>query len=86
VLAVTTTGWWVIGAVLAGVVVLAAAALLLAIIGLGRRIVRQAGEIIVALDGTRENTAPLFDVTRANFALDRIARQLRAVREDLEAR
>ncbi len=85
-LAVSTTGWWVIGFVLAGAVVLVAAGLLLAIIGLGRRIVRQAEEIVAALDGARANTAPLFDVTRTNLALDQIARQLRAVREELEAR
>lgn len=85
-LAVSTTGWWVIGFVLGSVVVLLAAALLLTIIALGRRIVRQAGEIVVALDGARANTAPLFDVTRTNLALDRITRDLRVVREELEAR
>jgi hypothetical protein len=72
-------GWW-IGWAVALVVILLAAALLLAIIGLGRRIVRQADDITAALDGTRENTTPLFDVTRTNFAIDRIARDLRVVR------
>jgi hypothetical protein len=71
---------WVIGWVLGGVVVVIAAALLLIIIGLGRRIVRQADDITAALDGGREHTAPLFDVAKTNFAFDRIARGLRAVR------
>ena len=53
---------------------------------LGRRIVRQAGDIVVALDGARENTTALFDVTRTNVALDRITRDLATVRERLEAR
>jgi hypothetical protein len=72
-------GWW-IGWGVALVVILLAAALLLAIIGLGRRIVRQADDITAALDGTREHTTALFDLTRTNFAIDRIARDLRAVR------
>ena len=72
-------GWW-IGWSVALVVILLAAGLLLAIIALGRRIVRQADDITAALDGTREHTTPLFDVTHTNFAIDRIARDLRAVR------
>ena len=84
-LAVSTTTWWVIGWVLGAAVVLVAALLLLAIIALGRRIVRQAGEIVEALDGAREHTTPLFDVTRTNLAVDRITRNLRTVREGLEA-
>jgi hypothetical protein len=72
-------GWW-IGWAVALVVTLLAAALLLAIIGLGRRIVRQADDITAALDGTREHTTALFDLTRTNFAIDRIARDLRVVR------
>jgi hypothetical protein len=74
-----STGWivgWIVGAL----VVLVAAALILIIIGLGRRIVRQADEITAALDGTRRNTAPLFEVKRTNLALDRVTRGLRNVR------
>ena len=85
-LAVSTTAWWVIGWVVGVAVVLVAAVLLLVIIALGRRIVRQAGDIVVALDGARENTTALFDVTRTNLALDRITRDLATVRERLEAR
>jgi hypothetical protein len=83
VLAVSTTAWWAIGYAVGVVVVVAVASLLLAIIVLGRRIARQAGEIVAALDGARANTTPLFDVTRSNLALDRITRSLRAVREGL---
>jgi hypothetical protein len=62
------------------VVILIAATLLLTIIALGRRIVRQADDITAAIDGARENTGPLFDVTATNSAIDRITRGLRAVR------
>ena len=79
-IAVSTTGWWAIGLALGGAVVLVAAALLLTIIALARRIVRQANEIVAALEGARENTNPLFDVTRTNLALDRVTRGLQAAR------
>jgi len=82
--AVSTTTWWLIGWALALVVVLIAATLLLTIIFLGRRIVRQATAIVTALDGARENTNALYDVTRTNLAIDRITRDLRTVRESLE--
>jgi hypothetical protein len=78
-LVAVATGWitgWIIGVV----VVLLAAGLLLAIIGLGRRISRQADEITEALDGARRNTEALYDVTRTNLAIDRITRGLRRVR------
>jgi hypothetical protein len=79
VLLAVATGW-VIGWIIGVVVVLLAAGLLLAIIGLGRRITRQAHDITAALDGGRANTDALFDVTRTNLAIDRIARGLRRVR------
>ena len=72
-------GWW-IGWAVALVVVLLAAGLLLTVIALGRRVAGQADDITAALDGARENTAPLFDVTRTNLAVDRITRGLRGVR------
>lgn len=77
----STTGWWILGYAIAGAVVVVAAGLLLAIIALGRRIVRQAGDIAHALDGTRENTNAMFDVAAVNHNLDRIARGLQAARE-----
>lgn len=79
-LALSTTGWWVLGSVLAAAVVLIAAVLLLTIIALARRIVRTAGEIVAALDATRENTNAMFDVAAVNHNLDRITRGLRAAR------
>ena len=75
------SGWWVVGWVVGAVVVLIAAVLLLTIIGLGRRIVRQADEITTALDGARESTTPLFDLTKTNLAIDQTVRGLRSVRE-----
>lgn len=72
-------GWW-IGWGVALVVILIAAALLLLVIGIGRRIIGQADDITAAIDGARENTTPLFDVTRTNLAVDTITRDLRAVR------
>jgi hypothetical protein len=72
-------GWW-IGWAVALVVVVLAAALILVVIGLARRIARQAGDITAAIDGAREQTVPLFEVTRTNLAIDTITRDLRAVR------
>ncbi len=74
------------GAIIAAGVVAVAGVLLFVIIALARRIVRQAGEIVVALDGARGNTTALFDVTKTNLAIDRITRHLATVREELEAR
>jgi len=71
---------WYVGWAIGLVVVLIAALLLIVVIGLGRRVVRQADDITIALDGARENTTPLFDVTRTNLAIDRITRGLRRVR------
>ena len=79
--AMSTSGSWRLGWALGGVVVVIAAGLLLTIVGLARRIVRQAGEIEEAIDGARVNTAPLFEVANVNLALDRIVRELRATRE-----
>ena len=72
-------GWW-IGWGIGVVVVLLAAVLLVAVIGLARRITRQGEDITAGIDRARENTGPLFALTRTNFALDRIARDLRVVR------
>ena len=75
------SSWWYVGWGIGAAVVVVAALLLLAIIALGRHIVEEAEEITAALDGTRENTAPLFDVTRTNLAIDRITRYLGVVRQ-----
>ena len=74
-----STGWYV-GWIVGALVVVVAAALLIIIILLGRKIAKQADDITAALDGTRENTTALFEVTRTNLAIDRIGRGLRAVR------
>lgn len=78
VLALST--WWYVGWAIAAVVVVIAATLLLTIILLGRRVSRQADEITAALDGTRVNTDPLWDVKQINLNLDRINRALAAAR------
>ncbi len=80
-MALAVSTGWIVGWIVGALVVVVAAVLLLAIIGLGRQIVRQADDITAALDGTRENTSPLFDVTRTNLAVDQITRGLRRVRE-----
>jgi hypothetical protein len=82
IVALSTQTWWIVGWAIGAAVVLVAAVLLLTIIGLARRIIRQAGEITAALEGARDNTAPLFDLTRTNLALDRIHRGLAQTREE----
>jgi hypothetical protein len=66
-------------------VVVIAATLLLMIIFIGRRVVRQANEITAALDGTRENTDPLWGVKQININIDRINRGLAAARKALSS-
>ena len=73
--------WWIVGWVVGVAVIAIAALLLIAIIALGRRIVHQADDITAAIDGARDNTTALFDVTRTNLAIDQITRGLREVRE-----
>ncbi len=74
---------WYVGWGVGLVVVLIAATLLLLIIGLGRRIARQAEDITAALEGTHRNTNALWEVRRTNHAIDRITRGLAAAREML---
>jgi hypothetical protein len=81
--ALALSTWWYVGWVVAAVVVVIAATLLLTIIFLGRRVARQADEITAALDGTRRNTDPLWDVKQININLDRINRGLVAARKAL---
>jgi hypothetical protein len=71
---------WIIGWIVGAVIVLVAASLLVVIIAYGRKITSQGEDITAALDGARQNTDALFDVTRTNFAIDRITRGLRSVR------
>jgi hypothetical protein len=80
-MALALSGWWIFGWVVGAVVVLIAAVLLLAIIGLGRRVVRQADAITAALDGTRQNTDPLWALKDMNVNLSRVVRGLTLARE-----
>jgi hypothetical protein len=82
-MALALSTWWYVGWVIAGAVVLIAALLLLTIIFLGRRIVSQADDITAALDGTRQNTDPLWGVKQINLNLDRVNRGLVAARKAL---
>ena len=77
---IAMSGWWIVGWVGGVVVVALVAALVLLITALANRITGQARDITRALDGTRANTTPLFEVKGTNSALDRITRGLRAVR------
>jgi len=81
--ALALSTWWYVGWVIAAVVVVIAATLLLSIIFLGARVTRQADDITDALDGTRANTDPLWEVKRININLDRINRGLAAARKAL---
>jgi hypothetical protein len=82
-MALALSTWWYVGWVIAGAVVVIAATLLLTIIFLGRRVVSQADEITAALDGTRQNTDPLWGVKQININIDRINRGLAAARRAL---
>ena len=81
--ALALSSGWYIGWGVGLVVVLIAAGLLLAIIGLGRRVARQAGEITEALDGARAHTDALWEVRGTNHAIDRVTRDLATAREML---
>lgn len=72
--------WWYVGWGIGLAVIVVAALLLLAIVALATRITRQGDAIVAALDGTTENTAPLYDVARTNLALDRVTRDLTGLR------
>lgn len=73
------SGWWIAGWAVGFGGAVAAAVLLVVVIRLGRRIASQAREITEALDGARENTGQVFDLTRTNLALDRLTRGLHAL-------
>lgn len=60
--------------------VVLAAVLILTLIGLGRRIARQAREIDARLDETREHTEVLFELIQTNRSLQASERGLRRLR------
>lgn len=66
--------WWIVGWAIGFGGAVIAAALLVAIVATARRIARQAADVAEAIDGARENTKAMFDVTRVNLALDQITR------------
>lgn len=75
------SSWWAVGWAIAGVVILVAAALLVTLIGLGRRIARQADEATTALEGACANTKPMFNLWHTHSAIGRITGGLRDARE-----
>ncbi|MFP5332604.1 MAG: hypothetical protein ACLGHX_09650 [Acidimicrobiia bacterium] len=66
-----TTGW-LVGYVVGVTVVVVVAALALTLIVQARKIGDQAGDILAALERSRDNTAPLWAVDTVNRALYRI--------------
>ncbi len=72
---------WRLGWALGGAAVAAAAGLLVTIIALARRVTGQAADIEGAIEGARENTAPLFEIPAMNLTLDRVAAGLRGARQ-----
>lgn len=72
--------WWIVGwgVGFGGAVV--AALLLLLVIRTGRTIVSQAHDIEAAIESAHRNTEPMFDLARANLALDKLVHHLRALR------
>lgn len=73
--------WWMFGWVLGAIVVVVAASLILMIIFQARKIISQAGDIIDAIDGARESTNALYDVTKTNLAIEQITRGLANARQ-----
>jgi len=63
---------WVIGWVIGGVVVVIVVVLLLVLILSARKIAAQAGDILAALDSSRERTLGLWEVDAVNEHLDSI--------------
>ena len=75
---------WVIGWGIGAAVVGIAASLLVTIIALCLRIVVLAEDIVLALDGAREQTNVLFGLADTNAAVGSITADLRTVREGVE--
>ena len=75
----STTAWWIVGYAIGGAVVLIAATLLIVINLLARRIVHQAAEITLALDGAMRNTDPLFDLGMVNHSLESLVRGVKTL-------
>jgi hypothetical protein len=74
---------WIIGWTIGGVVVLVVVALLLILIVSARKIAAQAGDILVALDESRERTLGLWEVDSINSHLESIGSAAAAARRVL---
>lgn len=79
------TGWY-IGYVIGGVAITAVVVLVAIILTMARRIAVQAEDITKALDASRMNTQPLWDVAKVNMGLSGIVGSARAARTVLERR
>ena len=80
-----STGW-VIGYVIGGVIVALVVVLLLLMIRGASRAADKAGEILAALEQSRDNTAPLWAVDDVNRAIERITDDAAAVRTHLASK
>lgn len=83
VLAVVLTGWYV-GLVIAAVVIVLVVVLVGMILVLARRIGTQAAAITQALDDSRANTNPLWEVAKVNDLLRNIVGNAAKARGALE--
>ena len=79
------TGWWV-GFLIAAVAITVVVVLVAAILTLARRIALQALAITDALNEARENTLPLWDVSKVNTHLRTIVDGAQQARGVLEGR
>ena len=79
------TGWWIGWGIGAVVVVLVVALLLLMIRGAGRAVVK-AGNVLAALEASRDNTAALWQVDDINRHVTRITRAATTARKHLASK
>ncbi len=71
---------WVIGYVVGALVVVVVAVLAITLILQARKIGRQAGDVIAALERARDNTAGLWEVDTVNRSLENVRAAARAAR------
>jgi anti-sigma-K factor RskA len=81
--AAVLTGWYV-GFAIGALAIVLVVALVAMILNLARRIGMQALAITEALEESRDNTAPLWDVEKVNVGLRSIVKSARQAREVLE--
>ncbi|MBA2279621.1 MAG: hypothetical protein M3527_03270 [Actinomycetota bacterium] len=82
-LAVVLTGWYA-GFIIAAVVIVLVVILVAILLTLARRIARQAAAIEEALDQSRWNTEPLWDLAMVNDAVGDIIEHASVLRRSLE--